>query len=182
MRRRSWSVLGAAAVALGCAPLPEPALTPERGPARAAPAPAQGVSVRVIDERRFAQILQGYRGKVVLVDYWATWCLSCRELFPHTVALANRFRDKGLVTISMSLDDPARKATVLQFLQDHRATFDNFLSAYGGSAESMERFHIDNGTLPCYKLYDRQGNLTRTFGGGNPIQPEDMDRAVEQLL
>ena len=46
------------------------------------------------------------RGKVVLVDFWATWCLPCMAQLPHTVELADRFRDRGLTVATVSLDEP----------------------------------------------------------------------------
>lgn len=136
--------------------------------------------MRVVDEAEFSRVLQDCRGKVVLVDYWATWCLTCREMFPHTVDLANRLRDKGLVTISMSLDDPGAKEAALQFLQSQRATFENFISSHGAGTASMDAFQIEDG-LPHLKLYDRSGKLHKAFLAGK-FSTADVDRAVDQLL
>ena len=49
--------------------------------------------------------LSDYRGKVVLLDFWATWCEPCREEIPHFVELQNRYRDQGLQIIGVSMDD-----------------------------------------------------------------------------
>ena len=49
--------------------------------------------------------LSSYRGKVVLLDFWATWCTPCREEIPHLVELQNKYRDQGLQIIGVSMDD-----------------------------------------------------------------------------
>jgi peroxiredoxin len=49
--------------------------------------------------------LSTYRGKVVLLDFWATWCVPCMEEIPHFVDLQNQYRDQGLQIIGISMDD-----------------------------------------------------------------------------
>jgi len=49
--------------------------------------------------------LSTYRGKIVLLDFWATWCDPCREEIPHFVELQNKYRDQGLQIIGVSMDD-----------------------------------------------------------------------------
>jgi cytochrome c biogenesis protein CcmG/thiol:disulfide interchange protein DsbE len=59
--------------------------------------------------------LAAFRGKVVLLDFWATWCAPCLKEIPHFVDLQNRYRDRGLQVIGISLDDEA--APVRAFYQ-----------------------------------------------------------------
>jgi thiol-disulfide isomerase/thioredoxin len=143
-------------------------------------APAGAVSVRVVDEAEFARAIHQHQGKVVLVDVWATWCLNCLELFPHTVELSKDFADRGLVVVSLSMDEPESEASVLRSLRSNGATFENFISRYGGSDKSAEAFGFDDLILPKYRLYDRSGKLYKTIA--SPIEPDDVDRAVEELL
>lgn len=140
------------------------------------------VTLRTIDEAELAAAIAGHRGKVVLVDFWATWCLTCTELFPHTVSLHERYADKGLAVISVSFDDLESRPAVLGFLEKHRAAFENFMSRYGAGVESAERFDLPGG-LPRILLFDRQGELAGEFPEPHsPVNPAAIDRAVEALL
>lgn len=176
-------LLGAAAT-LGCSEAPSrpsESAEPQSSAATTAEGSSAQVSLEVIDGPALAEILGRHRGRVVLVDFWATWCGPCVKMFPHTVELHRRFADKGLVVVSVSLDDPDEEAVVLDFLVRHRATFENYLSAYGVGSEAFEAFEID--AAPHFKLYNRDGTLADEFAGGNgPIDLEQLDRAVEALL
>lgn len=142
---------------------------------------AKPISVRIVDEKEFAQVLGQHRGKVVLVDFWATWCAPCVAMFPHTVALHERFADRGLAVVSVSMDEPSNEQKVLEFLQSQRAAFDNFISRYGTGSESFEAFGVEDGTLPHLQLFDRQGKLHKRFSGGS-LTTAQVDKAVEELL
>ena len=141
------------------------------------------VALATIDGRGLAEAVARHRGKVVLVDFWATWCVPCVELFPHTVELQRRLADQGLVVISVNMDDTENRETVLRFLRGHEAAFENFISQYGVGSEGFEAFDISDGALPHVKLYDRDGRLRKTFtSGGQALEPEEIVRAVAELM
>ena len=151
---------------------------PPVGPAANAP-----VTLRVGDEKDLAAILDKHRGKLVLVDFWATWCPPCVAMLPHTVGLQRRWGDKGLAVVTVSFDSPQREAIVLDALQRAQANTENLLSRYGAGVQSVESFEAGEGALPYLKLFDRQGKLVRTFGlGGDQPEPDVIDRAVESLM
>ena len=101
-----------------------------------------------------------HRGKVVLVDFWATWCLPCVEQLPHTLELGQRLADRGLAVVTVSCDEPTESDRVAKFLSTKQASgATNLISQFGGSPRTMDEFEIASGAVPFYKLYDRAGRL-----------------------
>ncbi len=144
--------------------------------------PAERIGIDLVDGPELAEFLRKSRGRVVLVDFWATWCGTCMEQFPHMVELHDRLSPRGLTVVSVSLDEPEDRATVLDFLRSKNATLTNYLGRHGGSDKSMEEFDIQGG-LPHYKLYDRRGKLLQTFGSGpDGLDSQQIDATVERLL
>jgi thiol-disulfide isomerase/thioredoxin len=141
------------------------------------------VTVRIADEKDFEELLKENEGKVVLVDFWALWCGPCKDLFPHTVELHERHKERGLVVISVNFDSQTEEQRVLDFLVSQKATFQNLISKYDVGPKSFEAFEIEGGNVPYFKLYDRSGKLHTTLGHTQEsIEPADIDEAVERLL
>ena len=145
------------------------------------------VELTIVDRDRYDALIGEHRGKVVLVDFWATWCLPCIEQLPHTIQLADRLGPGGLEVVTMSFDDPVEKQHVADLLRSKQAgRLTNLISQYGGGPQSMTAFEIESGAVPHYKLYDRAGRLRHTFEldplAREQFTPQEIDAAVEQLL
>lgn len=184
-------------VLAGCSespPAPPPAVTKPR------PA-AKSVTVQVATVPEYEAAVAGHKGKVVLVDFWATWCDPCRERFPHTVELGERLQDQGLVVITVSIDQLQQgetvdklQARVLDFLKEYEATTQNLMVpitelAPGDSAADelvAERLDLPGGSIPHFKLFNREGILHRKFyfdpAAGIEYLPSEIDLEIEKLL
>lgn len=135
------------------------------------------VSLEVGGADKLRELIARQKGKVVLVDYWATWCGPCVQAFPHTVELANKYRDQGLAAITVSFDQLADRPRVVAFLARHGAWFDNLLSKHDGvSQEAATDFEVE--ALPQYRLYDRQGKLRYRWEGTS----DELEQRIVELL
>ena len=148
----------------------------------------QNVTLQTVSRKQYEAIIQKHKGKVVLVDFWATWCVPCLQGYPKTLELARELKDDGLVVISVSMDEPDAdtREQVLEFLKKQKSTIPNLISSLGGESEAMEAFDIDGGSLPHYKVYDRSGRLVKKIGVDleNPSDKlhEQVDVAVREAL
>lgn len=130
--------------------------------------PAPDFTVRSLDGRTVH--LRDLRGKVVVVNFWATWCGGCKVEIPHLVDTYRRLRSRGLEVIGFTMDDAgddvvARFTKLKQMDYTIARTTDAVTKAYGGM-----RF------LPQTFVVDRNGMIVATFSG-----PPDA-RAFEALL
>ena len=138
--------------------------------------PAAAVKLAPADEKDLAALIEKHKGKVVFVDFWATFCKPCVKNFPHTVELHKQHQGDGLMVISMNFDSPEEKGKVLEFLEQQGATFDNLISKYDAGNEANEAFNFEG--LPHLRLYNRQGQLRHTWEG----KAEDLDARILELL
>jgi peroxiredoxin len=117
--------------------------------------------------------LSSYRGKVVLLDFWATWCVPCREEIPHFVELQDKYRDRGLQIIGVSMDDSADP--VRPFTQQFRMNYPVVM----GNANLGEQYGGVLG-LPLAFLLDREGRILKKHIGA--ISPEVFEKEIGSLL
>lgn len=123
--------------------------------------------------------LSDYRGKLVLVNFWATWCPPCLEEIPALVRFQSAFADKGVVVIGanyMEKPDPKRLRT---FKQDHGI---NYPIAYGAPLKMQTLARSLGGVfgLPVTKLLNREGKVVSSKTGG--MTEKEMRRWVEPFL
>lgn len=126
-----------------------------------------------------------YQPKIVVVDVWAMWCVSCIERFPEMVRLHERYKDHNVQFVSMNLDDREDTQSLKiaeKFLKKMNATFDHFRM----DENLLVAFEkIDLIGIPAVLIYDESGHEKYRLTGDNPnkqFTDEDIEAALLELL
>ena len=134
-----------------------------------------------VNEAGYAKLVAAHKGRVLLVDFWATWCVPCRVETPAIVKLAGQLAARGLDVVSISADEPDQETAALKFLRDNRVPG----TPYWKKADDDDKFAsaVDpkwSGALPALMLYDRTGKKVRAFIGETPTS--DVEAAILKLF
>jgi peroxiredoxin len=119
--------------------------------AEVASSPAPSWTLKDVDGREVSS--SQFKGKVVIVDFWATWCAPCRVEIPGYIALQEKYRDEGLVIIGISVDRQGPKV-VKKFVAEQHV---NYLMVMADDAVA-EAFGVNEG-LPTTVIIDRDGKI-----------------------
>ncbi len=130
-----------------------------------------------VDEAAYQKLVASHKGRVLLVDFWATWCEPCRKEMPALVKL-QQSRKFQLVTISA--DEPEQEAGAKTFLTKNGVAD----PVYVRRAKDDDKFinSVDpkwSGALPALFLYDKTGKKVRSFVGETPLK--DIEAALAKL-
>lgn len=117
--------------------------------------------------------LSAYRGKIVLLDFWATWCEPCREEIPHFVELQNKYRDQGLQIIGVSMDDEPEP------VREYSQRFNMNYPVAMGNAKTGELYGGVLG-LPIAFLIGRDGRIEAKHIGATDVSV--FEQEIKALL
>jgi cytochrome c biogenesis protein CcmG, thiol:disulfide interchange protein DsbE len=117
--------------------------------------------------------LTDYRGRVVLLNFWATWCQPCREETPGLVNLADRYRRNGLEIAGVVMDDD-KNAPVREFVKEYDIRYPVLVPPSNSSLLSAIS------SLPTTLLFDRHGRVVRRYQGA--VSESQFRRDIEAVL
>jgi thiol-disulfide isomerase/thioredoxin len=182
-RKATWLAMGAVALAVGLiwmAPGLDPHDAETAGlehPGEPEDAEAIGKPARldfVLKDMNGADVdMQSFKGKIILLNFWATWCGPCKAEIPSLVELQTQYAD-DLVVLGLSIDDPAEK------LRPYAAEFKmNYPVLVGGREDVQEAFGPLFG-VPVSVIIDREGKIAMKHSG--MASKEQLERHIKTLL
>lgn len=122
------------------------------------------------------QQLSAYRGRIVVLNFWATYCVPCRKEMPDLAAIQNQYAAMGVQVIGATAETVEEKPKVMQFIKETKLNFPVWL---GASAEDMQRFGLGT-ALPGTVIIGRDGKIAATFKG--VIKLADLKKQLDGLL
>jgi peroxiredoxin len=117
--------------------------------------------------------LSAYKGKVVLLNFWATWCHGCKTEIPWFMEFAAKYKDRGLVVLGVALDDEGWKP-VRPYLAEKKINYPVVV----GSAALAKQYGV--GTMPMTYLIDRRGKVAATHIG--MVDKDTTEKEIVQML
>lgn len=156
--RAGWIVLVAVMLVAGCGG--------KKGP-------AAGRGFRLASLEGDTVSLDEFKGKVVLLDFWATRCPPCRQLIPHLVSLHEKYAADGLVVLGISSDD---SGAMQEFRNSNSITYKLLI----GDNETMQAHEIKY--IPTTCLYDRKGTLVKREVGFDAERVNKLETEIKRLL
>ena len=130
------------------------------------------------DDSGNRSVFSEFRGKVLVLDFYATWCVPCRDSIPHLVGLQKKHEAQGLQVIGLNVGGPDDPAEVPAFAKEFGIQYPLAIPD-----DDLVMFLMgDNNGIPQTFVFDRQGQLVERLTGFGPSSGEVIDRAVEAAL
>jgi thiol-disulfide isomerase/thioredoxin len=123
-------------------------------------------------------IFSEYKGKVLILDFYATWCVPCRDSVPHLIGLQKKFEDQGLKVVGLNVGGPGDEQEVPAFAKEFGIQY-----TLAKPDDDLVSFLMsDSDAIPQTFVFDRQGQLVQRFVGFGSETGIYMDSAVETAL
>ena len=122
--------------------------------------------------------LSDYQGKVLVIDFYATYCAPCRESIPHLVGLNRRLATQGLQVVGLNVGGPDDRVKVAAFAAEFNIEY-----PLGFPDKAVtDLFFSDNETIPQTFVFDRKGQLLKRFIGYDNSMPEQLGEVIQPAL
>lgn len=143
-------------------------------------ADAPDFSVTTIDSIPARKTLDDYRGKVLLINLWATWCGPCRVEMPSIEELHRAFAAKGLKVLAISVDDPGTDAAIRSFVKEYGLTFEVLHDPLGQEGRVSRDYQTTG--YPQTVIVGRDGIIRKKLLGAHNWNSPESRALIERLL
>ena len=146
-------------------------------------APQAGVphDPQLIDALGYQKVLEQYRGKPLVMAFWATWCEPCRDEYPILNELAKQYAPQGLRVVGVNFDQDGDLILMRRFITRYKPIFPNYRKKTGDESAFQQAVLPDwNGSLPASFFYSKDGRqVSHLIGAGDR---ETYEAAIRALL
>jgi peroxiredoxin len=122
------------------------------------------------------QRLSSLKGRIVVLNFWATYCIPCRKEMPDLASIQNNYGAMGVQVIGASADEPEDRKTVLQFIKETKINFPVWI---GASTTDMMRFGLGV-ALPATVIINREGRVAKVISG--VVNHADLKKQIDAML
>jgi len=136
--------------------------------------------LKTVEPKDIKALIAKNKGKVVLLNFFATWCVPCHTEFPEIVKLQNKYKSQGLQVIEVSMNDVSEKEDMQKFLNEQKPPFAVYLAS---STDDDFYKAVDSRwdtALPMTLIYDRDGNSRYYYAEARNL--EQFEKDVTPLL
>jgi peroxiredoxin/YHS domain-containing protein len=141
------------------------------------PRPVPAADMKLADLAGAPVTWERFKGQVVLVDFWATWCVPCRKSIPELSALHRKWADKGFSVLGISIDESKDAKKVGKFAAEKKVPYPVAIDA--AHSPVWERFRVK--AVPAAFLVDREGNIVAQWTGVPPTAAAVEEKLAELL-
>jgi thiol-disulfide isomerase/thioredoxin len=140
----------------------------------------EAAGVKALDADQIKAVVGEQEGKVVVLNFWATWCPPCIKEFPDIIKLYDTYESQGLQVIAVSMNEPEEVEDIAEFLAEHKPRFPVYRAA-----STEEEFYADFdekwwGEMPMTMIYDKTGKVIKMHK--KPLTYEEFEQDVKALI
>ena len=128
------------------------------------------------DTHRNIHDISRYKGKIVVLNFWATWCVPCQHEMPLLAEMQKKYEDKGVVVLGASVDDEKRQPLIQPFAEKNEIPFPLLV---GATADQMQQLQLGE-AIPATAFFDGDGNLVARVLG--ELDKSDLQNRLEWML
>ena len=136
----------------------------------------QTVELKLKDLFGTEQSLSQFKGRIVILNFWATFCLPCKEEMPDLAKIQNEYAALGVQVIGASTDEVSDRPKILKFIKETKVNFPIWM---GATTADMSRFGL-GGALPGTVVIDKTGKIVKIISG--IVKAEDLKKDIDGML
>jgi len=139
-------------------------------------------NISLLDSAKFKQLISENRGKVLVINVWATWCVPCVEEMPDLVKLTDSYESENVQFLGISIDYPKEiQSKILPFIKKNEINFSIYVNDFKNDEALINFLNKEwSGAIPATFIYDKEGIQKEFILGKHSF--DDFKNAIEQVL